>query len=91
MAQEAPSAPPEEEEREDGDEERGDRDIRPFFTVRSAAGEPVTVRAGWLDGEGEVDTLVFNFVDESSFADQAFDLAFSWYQTQLQYMRQQGQ
>lgn len=53
--------------------------LSPFFDVSAAGGTDVRVRAGWVNEESEVHSLVMDYAGGVSMADQAFDLAYSWY------------
>lgn len=53
--------------------------VEPFFSVIARAGTEVTVQAGWVNEDGEVNALTMDYTGQLGTAEQAFGLAYLWY------------
>lgn len=61
---------------EEAAEEEG---LHPFFNATASGGTDCRVQAGWVNTEGEVESLVMDFAGGVGMAEQAFVLAYQWY------------
>jgi hypothetical protein len=77
---EEPEQPEQPEPESEDEAAAGEVELAPFFDVGAYGEAQIQVRAGWIGAEdGEIQSLVMDFMGPPEIADQAYRTAFMWY------------